>query len=187
MLETQLKCAPVMGLPPSRSNTSSSNADATLQDRPTCLTSLFNPHFGSSSENLSWIILELLPSVMIHTHQQLSTVPVVSAAGQRMSPCPPNAQRSKYGPEHHSRPPKVGHHQGALSVEAVQSTVLSCTAHLLTRMCMLTRLCTTDNPDPERGLFLSKDAREGSFSSVLRHYLDLLNCTSSGLFRYPAI
>ena len=81
-------------------------------------------------------------------------------------------------------PPTQG---GALSVEAVLSTVLSCIAHSLTRMRMLTCLCITDNPDPERGLFLSKDARGGSFSPVLRHHLDLLNCTSSGLFRYPAI
>ena len=158
-----------MGLPRSRSSTFSLNAGVTQQDHPTCPTFPFNPLFGSSSENLSWIILVPLHSVTIHTHQQLSTVPVVLDAGQRMSPCPPNAQRSKYGPEHHSHPPKVGHHQGALSAEAVQSTVLSCIARSLTRMRMLPRLCITDNPDPERGPFLSKDANEGSFSFVLRH------------------
>ena len=155
-LVTRLKHAPVMGLPLSRFNTSSSNAGVTLQGHPTCPTFPFNPLSGSSSENLSWIILMPLPSVMIHIHQQLSTVPVVLGAGQRMSPCPLNAQRSKYGLEHHSRPPKVGHHRGALSVEAVRSTVLSCITHSLTRMRMLTRLCITDNPDPERGLFLQR-------------------------------
>ena len=164
-----MKSVPVMGLPLSCSNMFSSNADAIQQGHPTCPTSPFNPLSGSFSENLSWIILMPLPSVTIHIHQQLSTVPVVSGAGQRMSPCPLNAQRSKYGPEHHSCPPKVGHHQGALSAEAVQNMVLSCIARSPTRMRMLPRLCITDNPDPERGLFLSKDANEGSFSFMLRH------------------
>ena len=169
-LVTKLRSASVMGLPPSRSNTFSSNADAIQQGRLTCPTSPFNPRFGSSSGNLSWIILVLLHSVTIQTLQQLLIVPVVLDIGLRMSPCPLNAQRSKYGLELVSRPPKVGHHQGALSVEAVLSTVLSCIAHSPTWMCMLTCLCITDNPDPERGLFLSKDARGGSFSSMLRHF-----------------
>ena len=164
-----MKSASVMGLLPSRSNMFSSNTGATQQGHLTCPTSPFNPPSGSFSGNLSWIILVLLHSVTIHTHQQLSTVPIMSAVGQRMSPCPLNAQRSKYRPEHHFRLPKVGHHQGALSVEAIQSMVLSCIAHSLTRMRMLTRLCTTDNPDPERGLFLLKDVRRGSFSPVPRH------------------
>ena len=158
-----------MGLLLSRSSTFSSNAGATQQGHLTCPTSPFNPLFGSSSGNLSWIILVLLHSVTIQTLQQLSTVPIMLDIGQRMSPCPPNTQRSMYGPEHHSRPPKVGRHQGALSVEAVPSTVLSCIAHSPTRMRMLMCLCITDNPDPEQGLFLSKDAKGGSFSSMLRH------------------
>ena len=168
-LVTKLRHASVMVLPQSCSSTFSSNAGVTQHDHPTCPTSLFNPLSGSSSGNLSWIILVLLHSVTIQTLQQLSTVSVVLDVGQRTLPCPLNTQRSKYGPEHHSRPPKVGHHQGVLSVEAVLSTVLSCIAHSPTRMRMLTCLCITDNPDPERGLFLLKDARGGSFSSMLRH------------------
>ena len=164
-----MKCAPVMEPLLSCFSTFSSNADAIQQGHPTYPTSPSNPLFGSSLENLSWIILVHSHSVTIQTHQQLSTVPVVSDVGLRMSSCPPNTQMLKYGPELHSRLPKVEHHQGALSIEAIRSTVLSCIAHSPTRMHMLMRLCITDNPDPERGLFLLKDAKEGSFSPVLRH------------------
>ena len=169
MLATRSKHASVMGPPQSHSSTFSSNAGAIPRDHLTCPVFPSNPLSGSSSESSSWIILVLLHSMMIHKLQQLSTVSVVSDVGQRMSPCPLNAQRSKYRLEHHSCLPKVGHHQGALSIEAVLSMVLSCITHLLTRMRMLPHLCITDNPDPERGLFLSKDANKGSFLSVLRH------------------
>ena len=150
---------------PNPFNRFSSSAGGTKQDLLTCPACLSYLPFGSSLENLSWIIKMHL-HLTIHFTVQLLTVPVVLDIGQRMLPCPLNTQGTMYRPKTHFCLPAVGPHQGALSVEAIHSTVSSCIIHLFTRMHMLTCLFITNNPDPERGLFLSSNAKS-VFSSCV--------------------
>ena len=166
ILETKFSSAPVMGGSPNPFNMFSSSAGGTKQDLLTCPASLSYLPIGSSLKNLSWIIKMHL-HLTIHFTVQLSTVPGVLDVGLRMLPCPLNTQGTMYRPKTRFRLPAVGPHQGALSVEAVHGMVSSRIVHLFTQMHMLTRLFITNNPDPERGLSLSSDAK-GIFSSCVR-------------------
>ena len=165
MLETRFLSAPVTKGFPNLSNTFSSSAGGTRQDLLTCPASLSYLPSGSSLENLSWIIKMHLHST-IHPTVQLSTIPVVLDTGLRMLPCPPDIQGTMYRLKTRFCLPTVGPHQGALSAEAIHGTVSSRIVHLIIQMHMLTCLFITSNHDPERGLFLSSNAK-GVFSSLV--------------------